>query len=154
MLILRSLIGGAALAGLFEIYVYEVSNTKTAALTSKLIALAMVFLVSNLLHWLAFRNPSQRSPLLKLIFSFCLWLSFFTCSIVIGLTLHRGIVLGTGASVARLLSTFLACVGLIGIPFALLNCLVANWSEPTPLPLAGSDSVRTLLRKLTDSSAA
>jgi hypothetical protein len=54
MLTLKSLLGGAALAGLFEIYVDQVSRKHAGGMPANLVALVLVFLVSNLLHWLAF----------------------------------------------------------------------------------------------------
>jgi hypothetical protein len=155
MLVFKSFLSGAALAGLFEIYVDQISRKNTAAITSNLIALALVFLVSNLLHWLAFRNPGQRSVIRKLAFSLGLWFSFFLCWMIVALTLHRGIALGDQPTPFRMLSLFLSCMGVFGLPLAFLNCFIANWSEPMRRPsLKSNYSVRALVRKLTDSSAA
>jgi hypothetical protein len=154
MLFIKSFLGGAALAGLFEIYVDQVSRKHTAAITSNLIALTLVFLVSNVLHWLAFRDPSQRMLVRKFMFSFGLWFSFFLSSTIIGLALHRGITRGIDQAPVQILSLFVTCLGFFGLPFAFLNCFIANWSEPAPMSSSNAQSVRALVRKLRNSSPA
>jgi hypothetical protein len=154
MFAFKSLICGAALAGLFEIYVNQVSRKGVAEVTSNLIALVLVFLVSNLLHWLAFRNPAQRTLVRKFAFSFGLWFSFFACWMVISVTMHRGLARDIDPTPLRVSSLLVSCVGMLGLPLALLNCFIANWSEPSRLPLQTPKSVRALVRKLTNSSAA
>jgi hypothetical protein len=155
MLILKSLLGGAALAGLFEIYVKEVSGNRDnlGALSGSLVALAVVFLVSNLLHWWAFRNPRERAVLRKFAYSVGLWFSFFICSLVTGVTLHRGIAAALDPTPLRMVPLLLSFMGFLGLPFAFLNCLIANWSVPI-VPTQKAGSVRAFVRKLTNSPAA
>jgi len=154
MFAFKSLIGGAALAGLFEIFVNQVSRKDAAEITSNLIALVLVFLVSNLLHWLAFRNPAQRTLVRKFAFSFGLWFSFFVCWTIISLGMHRGVARDIEPTPARVISLVVSCVGILGLPLALLNCVIANWSEPSHLPSQARKSVLALVRRLTNSSAA
>ena len=77
MLVVKSLICGTALAALFEIYAELIGKEHASGgLAASLLALAVVFLVSNLVHWLMFRNPAQRTGARKALFSFFLWFFF------------------------------------------------------------------------------
>lgn len=54
--------GGLVLATIFQVYFDQIGRDRiSSSIMPKLIALAVVFLVSNLVHWLVLRESAVRS---------------------------------------------------------------------------------------------
>lgn len=132
MTTVKSFMGGVVLATIFQVYLDQMGRDRIAgSFLAKLLALAVVFLVSNLVHWLVFRDPSLCSFQNKFVFSFQLWLFFFISVALNGVFFHRGFGKQIEPSIMQLASFVLKDMAEFGLPFSLLNWLVARWSEPT-----------------------
>jgi hypothetical protein len=131
MLVLKGSLGGAALAAMFQVYMQEMEKDPLASsLAPKLIALTVIFLISNLVHWLVFRDPTDRTFRRKLTFSLALWTFFSLLVVSNAITFHRAWVNNAEPTARNFALLFAGCAILLGIPLALLNCAIANWSEP------------------------
>jgi len=136
MTMIKGLMGSLVLATIFQVYFDQMARERISGRAfPQLIALAVVFLVSNLVHWLVFREPASRTFRRKLNFSMQLWLFFFAWIALNGVWLHRGLAKDVEPTLLAtslfLLKNFLQ----FGVILALLNCVVARWSEPSISPL-------------------
>jgi hypothetical protein len=131
MATIKSVMGGLVLATIFQIYFDQMARGRVSgSMMPKLIALAVVFLVSNLVHWLVFRETS-RSFQRKFTFSLQLWLFFFGFVALNGVLFHRGLAKEIDPTLLAVTLFVLKNVAKFGVPLSLLNCLVARWSEPS-----------------------
>ena len=139
MTTIKSVMGGLVLAAIFQVYFDQIVHERTAGrMMPKLIALAVVFLVSNLVHWLVFREPALRAFHRKFNFSMQLWFFFFVCVALNGLWFQRGLARDVEPTLRGIALFLVRNFVEFGVPLALLNCLVARWSEPSMPPVPES----------------
>lgn len=128
---IKSLMGGLVLATIFQVYFEQMGRDRNSgSIISRLIPLAVVFLVSNLVHWLVFRDQAARSFQRKFTFSLQLWFFFFAFVTLNGVLFHRGLAKDIEPMLFSVAAFVLRNVLKFGVPLSLLNCLVARWSEP------------------------
>ena len=136
---IKGLMGGLVLATIFQVYLEQMTRGRSAgSMMPKLISLAVVFLVSNVAHWLVFREPVHRSFQRKFTFSLQLWSFFFVFVTLNGLLFHRGFAKALMPSLVAVSFFLVRNVAKFGVPLSLLNCLVARWSEPSMQPIPES----------------